>query len=319
MAKKIGEVIAEIRALAQKNKFKEIVKILSDLAHKYEKSPKKLIAVLTMRIYYNIQLNANQSIVSDLNLIKSPYSDKWKYESYPDVNGDRKGSMCPFSLYLMYSFYPYLVGSTYTALDRLHTLWQYLEKELNEGSQPRDLTVSRIIRVRLLVADVLLGEKRYLDAVEVLMQLQQSYAKQDHATNAMLAVLYSQIGDTANAQKHIEIAMELAPPQAEIYRGMYCAVSGDFEGAYSIYNACSTSGVDMEESLLVSACENMLINNAAVSLFYLNRTAASKTTIDSCRHVCKNSRLFKGIMLNAAMLKGLAVDVDTKYAEDDID
>ncbi|GBE62112.1 hypothetical protein, conserved [Babesia ovata] len=282
MAKPIGEIIAEIRALAKKNKFKDIVKILSDLAHKYEKNPKKLIAVLTMRIYYNIQLNANQSIVSDLNMIKSPYSDKWKYESYPDVNGDRKGSMCPFSLYLMYSYYPYLVGSTYTALDRLNTLWQHLENELNEGSQPRDVLVPRIIRVGLLVADVLISEKRHL-------------AGSRHQRHA-----WARLRPDRRWRKRAE-------------------THGNRNGAWIAANrdiSCKAE-VDLEESLLVSECENMLINNAAVSLFYMNRTAAAKTTIDSCRHICKNAKLFRGIMLNAAMLKGLAVDIDTKYAEDD--
>ncbi|GFE55338.1 hypothetical protein BaOVIS_027420 [Babesia ovis] len=314
MAKQISEVCAEIRQLAQNNKFKELVKLLSDLAYKYEKNPRRLIAVLTMRIYYNIQLNANQSVVSDINLIKSPYSDKWMYDSYPDKYGDKRGSMCPFSLYLMYSYYPYIMGSAYTALDRLYTLREHLEDQLSEAPERQQVLVSRIICVALLLADVLLSEKRLMDALKELLRLHRGYGKDDHATNAMLSMVYAQIGDMANAQKHIDIAIGAGSEYTELYRGVHCAVQGDFENAHTLLRTCSQS-FERETSLVVAACENILINNVAVTLFYMNNAAAAKVTMDSCKNVCKTGKIFRAVTLNTTMLKELVADIDSKYLD----
>ncbi|GIX65836.1 trafficking protein particle complex subunit 12, putative [Babesia caballi] len=331
MAKQIGEILEEIQALAKKNKFKEIIKILSDLAYvsgqrnlpiKCRRNTRKTregSSQCSPCAYITIcsSMCANQSIVYDLNMIKSPYSDKWMYESYPDKYGDKRGSMCPFSLFLMYSYYPYLVGSTYTAIDRFHTLLDHLEKQLSEAPHQEQVTVSRIICVGLLVADILLSEQKLLDALDVLLRLRRGYGKEDHATNAMLAVVYRQMGDIANAQKHIEIAIETDSPYTIIYRAIHCALNGDFDGANSLFNTYNEENEGQETSRVSTSFEQMLVNNMTVALFYVNRISAAKAALDSCKNVCKNARVFRGIMQNNAMLKALTVDLDSKYVDED--
>lgn len=317
MEKPMEGVVQEIRSLAKRNKFKDIVKILSDLVHKYDKSPHHLIAVLTLRIFYNLQLNANQSIVSDFNMIKSPYNEKWMYESYPDKYGDKRGSMCPFSLNLLYAYYPYLVGSVYTSLDRFHVLWEYLMEQRHESREAADVFTSRIICVGLLVADIFVSEQRPQDALSILLRLHSKHNASNHATSAMLAVVYNMIGDSVNANKHIERAMEETSQFTEHYRGIHCVINADFEQAHHQFTVCKNSYEAQETSTVVNSCENTTINNIAVSLFYMSRTVAAKNAIDSCLNIYKHSKLFKGIIWNSTMLKELAVDIDTSYLDDD--
>nr|BAN65503.1 hypothetical protein [Babesia bovis] len=315
MAKQISEIVEEIRRLAQKNKIKELVKLLSDLAYKYEKNPRRLIAVITLRIYYNIQLNASQNVVADFNLIKSPYSDKWLYESYPDKYGDRRGTMCPFSLYWMYCYYPYVMGSMYTALDRFYSLREYLEHQLSENPQQSEVYDSRIVCVGLLLIDILMSEKRLTDALTELLSMQRAHSKMSHVINAMIALVYTQIGDITNAQKHIENAIEAGSKITEIYRGLRSALLGDFDNAYSIFNATLPLFKDEEPSSVVTACENLVLNNIAVTLFYMNNAAAGKVIIDSCKNVHKTAKIFRAVTMNTTMLKELAMDIDTKAVQ----
>ncbi|KAK1444171.1 hypothetical protein BgAZ_100770 [Babesia gibsoni] len=315
MEKPLADITQEIRALAKKNKFKEIIKFLSDLAYKYEKSPRRLIAVLTMRIFYNMQINANQNIVSDFNLIKSPYSEKWMYESYPDKYGEKKGSMCPFSLYLLYAYYPYLVGSTYTALDRFYTLWNHLEQTHGEHSEANEVFESRIACVALLIADIFVSEQRPLDALSILLKVNRQHGINNHAVSAMTAVLYSMIGDNHNSSKYMGKAIEEETPFKDYYRAIQCMLVGDFENARDHLTTCKNCCEEQETSTAVSSYESMIINNIAVSLFYLNHTVAAKVTVEGCSNVYKSAKLFKGVVWNSTMLKELVVDIDSSFLE----
>lgn len=100
---------------------------------------------------------------------------------------------------------------------------------------------------------------------------------------------HPQIGDSVNANKHIERAMEETSQFTEHYRGIHCVINADFEQAHHQFTVCKNSYEAQETSTVVNSCENTTINNIAVSLFYMSRTVAAKNAIDSCLNIYKVS------------------------------
>ncbi|KAK2197094.1 bifunctional Tetratricopeptide-like helical domain superfamily/Tetratricopeptide repeat [Babesia duncani] len=242
-----------VHELILKGKFQDAVKILNELAR------------------------ANNAVTADLKLINSPYDECWRYESYPEKYGDRRGTMCPFSLFLIYAYYPFYVGSAYTALDRLHAINTSLESELalqeTQGT-PRPLVIARILSVGLLIANVLMNLDRPKEAIKFLLECNLVHDPTDSASNAMLASIYWQIGDTENALKYIHTASKSSDNLHAFYSGVYYVMKENYEQAACNFKAFKD--LQVSSSTIGFNGKHIIDNNIAISFFY----QGSEETVD---------------------------------------
>ncbi|UKK00070.2 hypothetical protein MACK_000138 [Theileria orientalis] len=121
------DVVSELERLSIENNYLEITDLLRENFYQFNKEPRKLIAILTVRIYYNLHLKNFNDIDSDFELIESIFKNKLNHK-FPYTRGSR----CPFSTFLIYAYYPHLKGMSLLSLERLHSLLNQVTSELND-------------------------------------------------------------------------------------------------------------------------------------------------------------------------------------------
>ncbi|EAN33353.1 hypothetical protein TpMuguga_01g00109 [Theileria parva strain Muguga] len=313
------DVVSELNKLSSENNYKEIVNLLRENFYQFNDDPNKLIAILTIRIYYNLHLkvifffythllyNFNE-VDSDFDLIQSIFTDKLKSQfSYT------KDSVCPFSTFLIHAYYPHMKGSSFQSLTRMCNLFHKLSDDLNsqrsyekrdesESSKEREVIVKRIMKTVLLLSDVLITLLRPQEAIKLLKEVNLKYDKEDVSTNMILSLIYRKLGYTEESERYLKAILGKADERKLPYTGFLKMFSKDYKGASEEFK--SVLSLDKKS---LSPQESVLLNNLAVSTLYAGSSQEAKNLFFNFEILTHGFQAHRGIMSNADVLVELSI------------
>ncbi|XP_954600.1 uncharacterized protein TA18920 [Theileria annulata] len=302
------DVVSELDKLSSENNYNEIVNLLRENFYQFNDDPNKLIAILTIRIYYNLHLKNFNEVDSDFGLIESIFTDKLNSQfSYT------KDSVCPFSTFLIHAYYPHMKGSSFQSLTRMFDLFHKLNDDLkSQGSKyekgdesesciKREVTVKRIMKTGLLLSDVLFTLLRPHEAIKLLKEVNLKYDEGDVSTNMILSVIYRKLGYKEESERYMKVILgkEGAEPP---YRGLLKMFEKDYEGASEEFKSVLSLG---KKSL--SPQESVLLNNLAVSTLYAGSSQEAKNLFFNFEILTHGFQAHRGIMSNADVLVELSI------------
>uniref|UniRef100_A0A3B0MHJ2 Tetratricopeptide repeat n=1 Tax=Theileria annulata TaxID=5874 RepID=A0A3B0MHJ2_THEAN len=302
------DVVSELDKLSSENNYNEIVNLLRENFYQFNDDPNKLIAILTIRIYYNLHLKNFNEVDSDFGLIESIFTDKLNSQfSYT------KDSVCPFSTFLIHAYYPHMKGSSFQSLTRMFDLFHKLNDDLksqgskydkgdeSESCKKREVTVKRIMKTGLLLSDVLFTLLRPHEAIKLLKEVNLKYDEGDVSTNMILSVIYRKLGYKEESERYMKVILGkegVEPP----YRGLLKMFKKDYEGASEEFKSVLSLG---KKSL--SPQESVLLNNLAVSTLYAGSSQEAKNLFFNFEILTHGFQAHRGIMSNADVLVELSI------------
>ncbi|BAM38634.1 conserved hypothetical protein [Theileria orientalis strain Shintoku] len=307
------DVVSELKRLSIGNKYSEITDLLRENFYQFNKEPTKLIAILTIRIYYNLHLKNFNDIDSDFELIESIFKNKLNHK-FPYTRGSR----CPFSTFLIYAYYPHLRGMSILSLERLHKLLNQVTRELNDKVEDyicknkqeniykgHENSVNKIIITVLLISDVLLSLLRPMEAIKILTTVNLKYDPSNISTNVVLSLIYRKLGYLEDSERHMKTFRD--DENENYYKGILKIIEKDYEGAVEKFQTVKYLEAIQRSKKPLKDHERVFINNLAVATLYAKKSQEAKRIFFQHKLDKEGLQAHRGISSNADVLKELSI------------
>ncbi|KAI4835069.1 hypothetical protein MKS88_005752 [Plasmodium brasilianum] len=130
--KKAEAYFTTAKKYVEEKKLKTCEEFLEDVLIHFKKEPFEYIIFMTIKIYCNLRLHNYRSVSNNLSLVGNLDGKNYKFQNFSLKYKKKRGSMIPFLLRLINSYYPYTLSLYFTSFDRLYLLILYYEKLFNE-------------------------------------------------------------------------------------------------------------------------------------------------------------------------------------------
>lgn len=236
------------------------------------------------------------------------------YQFYPEIYGDRPGSIASFSFRLLLAELPMHCGNSKDSLTRLFSILatvkqiiQNLKKGLCEDGNPMEISENdRSDSIRLWtgretrVMHSIINCAIYLQHYELAMEMLEQLCKRDethkHMLLSALGRLHLQVGDISSAELCFNEARALkgeTPDLRELVdRGLLAVAQNNFNEAFYFF----------EEASALEPNNLMILNNMGVCLLYGGRLKEAIAVLESAIAINPPHALHESILLNLCTL-----------------
>ncbi|KAL3288450.1 hypothetical protein HHI36_002895 [Cryptolaemus montrouzieri] len=236
------------------------------------------------------------------------------YQFYPEMYGDRPGSIASFSFRLLLAELPMHCGNSKDSLTKLFNVWsivkqilQNLKKGLCEDGNPMEISESdrndsirlwggREARVMHSIINCAISLKHYELAMDLLGQLCERDKVHRHMLLSALGRLHLQVGNISGAEACFKEAREIkggAPDLRELVdRGLLSVAQNNFDEAF--YN--------FQEASVLEPNNLMILNNMSVCLLYGGQLKEAISVLESAISVNPPHALHESLLLNLCTL-----------------
>ncbi|KAF8092119.1 hypothetical protein N665_0423s0004 [Sinapis alba] len=164
--------------------------------------PHEHLTYLTYQVIALTKLRRSDEASHELNSLHDFDGEHYRYESFPEIYPNQKGSMVPFSLRWLYALVPTKLGNRQEGLDRLYTLLDFVRERIKEKESFNDsveLWKKREIFLMSCLLGFHLGHKEFGVSLELIKEL----IKRDPLDPVLISKLGSvqmQFGDIEGAK-----------------------------------------------------------------------------------------------------------------------
>ncbi|CAB3362278.1 Hypothetical predicted protein [Cloeon dipterum] len=231
------------------------------------------------------------------------------FQYYPDMYGNRPGTMVPFSFRLLLAEFPQYLNKGKESLVRLHSvlavvrqILKNLDAGLMEDGSPisisdadraesKKLWRSREVRVLYSIANCAIFQKAYELAVNVIEQIIVKEPSSQKALQSALGRLMLMLGDVSAAESFFS-SCDPAETRSIVDRGLVAITQNAFQEAFEIFGKA-----------LVKEPNNVLvINNMAICLLYMGKLKDSIKLLEDALQNNPVGGLHESILLNICTL-----------------
>nr|CAG4640765.1 EOG090X0439 [Eulimnadia texana] len=203
------------------------------------------------------------------------------FQFYPELYGNRKGSMVPFGMRLLLAQLPSLVGRISETQQKLHQILRTVRQILQnidtfagDKNSPTDLETARKLwesrerTVNHYLINSTILQRDYRSAIRLLQQQLEVPAESKASLLSVLGRVYLQFGDVKSAQAAFHQAADLrdkclpADNVASLVDAALVAIA---------QNAFTEAHRLLEQALLLDPQNPLVINNKAVCLLYMGQ------------------------------------------------
>ncbi|CAN6817496.1 unnamed protein product [Brassica oleracea] len=271
--------------------------------------PHEHLTYLTYQVMALTKLRRSDEASHELNSLHDFDGEHYRYESFPEIYPDRKGSMVPFSLRWMYALVPTRLGNRQEGLDRLYTLLDFVrerikEKEGNDDSV--ELWKKRDIFVMSCLLGFHLGHKEFGVSLELIKEL----IKRDPLDPVLVSKLGSvqmQFGDIEGAKATFDRVEKMSNHNGLVSetqfknlvgrnKALVHVVAKDYAAAVREYEEC----IERDNSDVVA------VNNKALCLMYSRDLSDAIKVMESALERVPTAALNESLVGNLCSMYELA-------------
>ncbi|CAF1710093.1 hypothetical protein HID58_090447 [Brassica napus] len=271
--------------------------------------PHEHLTYLTYQVIALTKLRRSDEASHELNSLHDFDGEHYRYESFPEIYPDRKGSMVPFSLRWMYALVPTRLGNRQEGLDRLYTLLDFVrerikEKEGNDDSV--ELWKKREIFVMSCLLGFHLGHKEFGVSLELIKEL----IKRDPLDPVLVSKLGSvqmQFGDIEGAKATFDRVEKMSNHNGLVSetqfknlvgrnKALVHVVAKDYAAAVREYEEC----IERDNSDVVA------VNNKALCLMYSRDLSDAIKVMESALERVPTAALNESLVGNLCSMYELA-------------
>ncbi|KAL0798639.1 hypothetical protein Bca101_053814 [Brassica carinata] len=270
--------------------------------------PHEHLTYLTYQVIALTKLRRSDEASHELNSLHDFDGEHYRYESFPEIYPDRKGSMVPFSLRWMYALVPTKLGNRGEGLDRLYTLLDFVRERIKEKEECNDsveLWKKREIFVMSCLLGFHLGHKEFGVSLELIKEL----IKRDPLDPVLVSKLGSvqmQYGDVEGAKVTFDRVEKMgnnglvSETQFKNLvgrnRALVHVVAKDYVSAVREYEEC----IERDNSDVVA------VNNKALCLMYSRDLPDAIKVLESALERVPTSALNESLVGNLCSMYELA-------------
>ncbi|CAH8369329.1 unnamed protein product [Eruca vesicaria subsp. sativa] len=224
--------------------------------------PHERLTYLTYQIISLIKLRRLDEASHELNSLHDLDGEHYRYETFPEIYPNRKGSIVPFSLRWIHALVPIKLGDRQEGLDRLYTLLDFVRERI-KVKEAHELWRTREVFVMSCLLGFHLGHKEFGVALELVKELLQRKPF-DPVLVSKLGYVQLQFGDVEGAKatfRRVEKMGDETPQFKNLVgrnKALVHVVEKDFVSAVREYEEC----IERDSFDVVA------VNNKALCLMY---------------------------------------------------
>ncbi|CAH8345011.1 unnamed protein product [Eruca vesicaria subsp. sativa] len=272
--------------------------------------PHEHLTYLTYQVMALTKLRRSDEASHELNSLHDFDGTHYRYESYPEIYPNRKGSMVPFSLRWLYALIPTKLGNRQEGLDRLYTLLDFVRDRIREKeSQKLDCSVELWKKRERFVMSCLLGFHLGHKEFGVSLDLIKELIKRDPLDPVLVSKLgyvQMQFGDIEGAKATFnrveEMLNEGKNDETQFKnlvgrnKALVHVVAKDYAAAVREYEEC----IERDNSDVIA------VNNKALCLMYLRDLSDAIKVMESALERVPTAALNESLVVNLCSMYELA-------------
>uniref|UniRef100_A0A1J3FM25 Trafficking protein particle complex subunit 12 n=1 Tax=Noccaea caerulescens TaxID=107243 RepID=A0A1J3FM25_NOCCA len=239
--------------------------------------PHEHLTYLTYQVMALAKLRRSDEAAHELNSLHDFDGTHYRYESFPEIYPNRKGSMVPFSLRWLYALIPTKLGNRQEGLDRLYTLLDFVRDRIKEKeSQNLDRSVELWKKRETFVMSCLLGFHLGHKEFGISLELMKELLNRDPSDPVLISKLGSvqmQFGDIEGAKatfNRVEKMLNEGKGNALLNETQFKNLVGRNKALVHVVAKDYVAAVrEYEECIERDNSDAIAVNNKALCLMYL--------------------------------------------------
>ncbi|KAJ0233511.1 Tetratricopeptide repeat [Hirschfeldia incana] len=263
--------------------------------------PHEHLTYLTYQVIALAKLRRSDEASRELDSLHDLDGEHYRYESFPEIYPNRKGSMVPFSLRWVYALVPIKLGNRQEGLDRLYTLLDFVREKESSGDSV-ELWRKREIFVMSCLLGFHLGHKEFGVSLELIKEL----IKRDPLDPVLVSKLGSvqmQFGDIEGAKATFNRVENMLSDNETQFKNLVGrnkalvhVVEKDYVSAVREYEEC----IERDGSDVVA------VNNKALCLMYSRDLSDAIKVLESALERVPTAALNESLVGNLCSMYELA-------------
>jgi len=237
----------------------------------------KIIQLWAIRFALLVKLKLYSNAEVEMSMFGTLETVDLYYEYYPSEWLNRRGSIIPWSMRLLWAILPLhsnSSGGLYGAVDRMYGIVDHLDIALLAGLPyaQEQRVIKYKVSVLVQISGVLAGSGGMQPAIKVLNQLKTLQPSLSNVVTSAMARLFFQLGNIAKGDEMLaSVAASLTPEEGSMNAGFSSLAHGNYSEAYQHFaRVCS-----------INPSNTVASNNGAVCLLYLGRLSDSIAQFES--------------------------------------
>lgn len=261
---------ANLQHLVKEGRFLSAVNMLTEILNSAEMNP-HTIKLWTLRFTLLIKLKLYSTADVEMAMFGNLDNCDLYFEYYSKEHANKKGSIVPWSLRLLWSILPLHcpnAGGLYGALDRMYGLVYHLDQALLAGLPyvQEQQVIKYKTSLLIQIAGALAGSGSIQPAIKLLMQIKKDQPDMTVPLSNAIIRLYYQVGNIYKGEELLaEVQGNLSEEEREMNSGFKCIAHGEYNEAYQHFARV----VNLNPTNAVASI------NGAVCLLYLGRLSDS--------------------------------------------
>ncbi|XP_010431957.1 PREDICTED: trafficking protein particle complex subunit 12-like [Camelina sativa] len=276
--------------------------------------PHEHLTYLTYQVMALVKLRLSDEAVHELNSLHDFDGTHYRYESFPEIYPNRKGSMVPFSLRWLYALIPTKLGNRQEGLDRLYVLLDFVRDRIRDKeSQNLDDSVELWKKRETFVMSCLLGFHLGHKEFGVSLDLIKELINRDPLDPVLISKLGSvqmQFGDIEGAKAtfdRVEKMLNEGKSNGLLdetqfknlvgrNKALVYVVAKDYVSAVKVYDEC----IERDNS------DAIAVNNKALCLMYLRDLSDAIKVMENALERVPTAALNESLVVNLCSMYELA-------------
>ncbi|CAA0398050.1 unnamed protein product [Arabidopsis thaliana] len=276
--------------------------------------PHEHLTYLTYQVMALAKLRRSDEAAHELNSLHDFDGTHYRYESFPEIYPNRRGSMVPFSLRWLYALIPTKLGNRQEGLDRLYVLLDFVRDRIREKeSQSLESSVELWKKRETFLMNCLLGFHLGHKEFGVSLDLMKELINRDPLDPVLISKLGSvqmQFGDVEGAKTTFDRVEKMLNEGIsngllnEIQfnnlvgrnKALVYVVAKDYVSAVREYDKC----IERDNSDIIA------VNNKALCLMYLRDLSDAIKVMESALERVPTAALNESLVVNLCSMYELA-------------
>ncbi|ESQ53232.1 hypothetical protein EUTSA_v10025314mg [Eutrema salsugineum] len=276
--------------------------------------PHEHLTYLTYQVMALAKLRRSDEAAHELNSLHDFDGTHYRYESFPDIYPNRKGSMVPFSLRWLYALIPTKLGNRQEGIDRLYTLLDFVRDRIRDKeSQSLDDSVELWKKRESFVMNCLLGFHLGHKEFGISMDLMKEMISRDPLDPVLISKLGSvqmQFGDIEGAKttfNRVEKMLNEGKSNGLLNETQFKNLVGRNKALVHVVAKDYVSAVrEYEECIERDNSDIIAVNNKALCLMYLRDLSDAIKVMENALERVPTAALNESLVVNLCSMYELA-------------
>ncbi|VVB09784.1 unnamed protein product [Arabis nemorensis] len=276
--------------------------------------PHEHLTYLTYQVIALAKLRRSDEAAHELNSLHDFDGTHYRYESFPEIYPNRKGSMVPFTLRWLYALIPTKLGNRQEGLDRLYTLLDFVRDRVREKeSQSFDCSVELWKKRETFVMNCLLGFHLGHKEFGISLDLIKELINRDPLDAVLISKLGSvqmQFGDVEGAKttfNRVEKMLNEGKNNGLLNESQFKNLVGRNKALVYVVGKDYVSAVrEYEECIERDNSDIVAVNNKALCLMSLRDLSDAIKVMESALERVPTAALNESLVVNLCSMYELA-------------